>query len=228
MTKFNQFCELLITSVLKCASDRLAISLSLSCIFSGVLICSFIWAFFFFLSWRTCYVEGRSLRCSPGWGNGGHCTVTLSVGEGSEREQWCLLYSLPDFSHSLRYPQSNWALLVLLPSVCVCVHSRTLCVSPANSPVRLGVSPAAASTPTDIFNQWFEVYFPGAGTLGCKVCCQVHQLLPCRPAAALPTLLHNPLLRWVCLAHPSPPATVLPRDLLALLPISAPPTERGG
>ena len=29
-----------------------------------------------------------------------------------------------------------------------------------NFPVRLGVSPAAASTPTGIFNQRFEAYFP--------------------------------------------------------------------
>ena len=36
----------------------------------------------------------------------------------------------------------------------------TLWISPANSPVRLGVSPAAASTPTGVFNQRFEVLFP--------------------------------------------------------------------
>ena len=35
--------------------------------------------------------------------------------EGSEREQCGLLPSLPDFSHSLCYPQANWALLVLIP-----------------------------------------------------------------------------------------------------------------
>ena len=39
----------------------------------------------------------------------------LYVGDGSKREQWCLLHSLPVFSHSLRYPQSNWAPLVLVP-----------------------------------------------------------------------------------------------------------------
>ena len=36
-------------------------------------------------------------------------------GGGAEREQGCLLHSLPDFSHSLPYPQSNWAPLVLIP-----------------------------------------------------------------------------------------------------------------
>ena len=82
--------------------------------FSGALICSFIWVTLF-LSWRTCYIKRWSLRCSPGWGNAPHCTVMLYVGEGSKREQWCLLHSLPVFSHSLHYLQSNWALLVLIP-----------------------------------------------------------------------------------------------------------------
>ena len=36
-------------------------------------------------------------------------------GGGAEREQWHLLRSLPGFSHSLYYPQSNWAPLVLIP-----------------------------------------------------------------------------------------------------------------
>ena len=75
-------------------------------------------------------------------------------------------------------------------------------VSPRNSPVRLGVSPAAASTPTGVFNQWFDALFPHAGTLGCVACHPVHQLLPHQPAAALPTLLHNLPPHWVC--QPTP------------------------
>ena len=50
-----------------------------------------------------------------------------------------------------------------------------------NSPVRLGVSPAAFSSPTGVFSQWFEALFPCPGTLGCVVCHWVHQLLPCPP-----------------------------------------------
>ena len=34
----------------------------------------------------------------------------------------------------------------------------------------LGVSPAAASTPTGVFSQWFEALFPRAGALGHTVC----------------------------------------------------------
>ena len=38
-----------------------------------------------------------------------------------------------------------------------------------NSPVRLGVSPAASSTPTGVFNQRFEALYTGAGALGVMV-----------------------------------------------------------
>ena len=82
------------------------------------------------------------------------------------------------------------------PSGWVCVCSRTLWVSPTNSPMSLGVSSAATSTPTGVFNQWFRLYFPTlelwvalTGTLTCHL---VHQLLPCWPAATLPIPLHNP------------------------------------
>ena len=45
------------------------------------------------------------------------------------------------------------------------VHALGSCGSPLTSPVRLGVSPAAASTPTGVFNQRFEALFPRAGAL---------------------------------------------------------------
>ena len=51
------------------------------------------------------------------------------------------------------------------------VCSGTLWVSPTNSPVRLGVSPAATSTTMGVFNLWFEALFPCAGALSCVVCC---------------------------------------------------------
>ena len=50
------------------------------------------------------------------------------------------------------------------------MHSRICGVSPTNAPVRLGVSPAAASTPTGVSNQRFEALFPHAGALGFEVC----------------------------------------------------------
>ena len=76
-------CEFFITSVLNCASDRLAISSSLSCIFSGALTCSFIWAIFFVLARLLCS-KGQRLKCSPGQGNPCHCIVMLYVGRGLE------------------------------------------------------------------------------------------------------------------------------------------------
>ena len=128
----------------------------------------------------------------------------LYVGEGSEREQWRLLHSVPVFSHSPRYPPSNWAFLVLLPKWVGCVHSRPLWVSPTKSPVSLGVSPAAASTPTGVFNQLFEALFPHTGALGCAVCHLVHQLLPCHESS-LSSCLSPPLLQvWMNVSSLSP------------------------
>ena len=160
---------MLITSVLNCASDRLAISSSLSCIFSGDLECSIIWAIFF-LSWGVCYFKGRSLRCSPGQGNTGHCAVTLYVGEGPrESNGACLTLLRISIFHSDTHNQTG-PLWCWFPSGWACAHSRPLWVSPTTSPVRLGVSPAAAPTPRGVFNQRFEALFPRAGALGCAVC----------------------------------------------------------
>ena len=118
----------------------------------------------------------------------------------------------------------------------VCVHSRPPWVSPTTSPVRLGVSPAATSTPTGIFNQRFEALFPGAGALGWVVCLAPPPFLPvylCANvgpqglpvttlwgllAAAWPTPFHNPPPLWV--RQPGPSRKSSPPQL----PISAPPT----
>ena len=63
------------------------------------------------------------------------------------------------------------------PGGWVCVCSRTLCVSPTNSPVRLGVSPTVASTTTGVFSQRFlRLYFPRTGTLGCAVLGDCHMI----------------------------------------------------
>ena len=77
--------------------------------------------------------------------------------------------------------------------------SRTLWVSPMNSPVKLGVSPAAASTPRGVFNQWFEALFPTlelwvaqSVTLSTS-CCLTSQSLPCL-VSSLPGCPSSPLL----------------------------------
>ena len=91
--------------------------------------------------------------------------------------------------------------------------SRTLWVSPMNSPVRLGVSPAATSTPTGVFNQRFEALFPCTETQGPSVCLT--------PQLFLPVYMHlfrnvHPL--WVLQPLPCPPAAALLQVLSAQLP----------
>ena len=72
--------------------------------------------------------------------------------------------------------------LPLLPTIKLglsgwaCARSRPLWVSPMTSAVRLGVSPAAAPTPTGVFNQRFEALFPCVGALGYTVCFAPHGL----------------------------------------------------
>ena len=125
--------------------------------------------FFVCLSWRVCYFKGRSLRCSPGRGNAGRCAVTLYVGEGPRGSNGARLTLLRiSIFHSGTHNQTG-PLWCWFPSGWACAHSRPLWVSPTTSPVRLGVSPAAAPTPTGVFNQRFEALFPGAGALGCAV-----------------------------------------------------------
>ena len=109
----------------------------------------------------------------------------------------CLLSVTSLTTHKQSGPFWYW-----FPGGWICVCSRTQGVSPMNSPVRLGVSPTAASTPTGVFNQWFEALFSHAGTLGCVVCSWVYQLLPHQPAAALPIPFHNLPPPWVCQLPP--------------------------
>ena len=131
--------------------------------------------FFVCLSWCGCYFKGRSLRCSPGRGNAGRCAVTLYVGEGpSGSNGACLTLLRISIFHSATHNQTG-PLWCWFPSKWACAHSRPLWVSPTTSPVRLGVSPAAAPTPTGVFSQRFEALFPGAGALGYVVC-----FAPCR------------------------------------------------
>ena len=130
---------------------------------------------FFFLYWRVCYLKGWSFRCSPGLGNAGCCTVMLYVGEGPRGSNGACstLHRISvtlSATHNKIGPLWCW-----FPSGWDCARYRPLWVSPTNSPVRLGVSPAAAPTPTGVFNQGFEALFPRAGALGCTVC-----LTPCR------------------------------------------------
>ena len=93
------------------------------------------------------------------------------------------------------------------------------------SPMRLGVSPAAASTHMGVFNQWFEALFPQAGALGCAVCLAptpfllVYLCMNVGPQGLLAVALPAPFVPQS--------ATSLGLDAMPppLLPISAPPTS---
>ena len=109
----------------------------------------------FFWSWRVCYLKGQSLRCSPGRGNAGCCPCDAVFGEGPRGSNGTgsPLHQISVF-HSTTHNQTG-PLWCWFPSGWACSLPRPLWVSPTTSPVRLGVSPAAAPTPTGVFNQRF-------------------------------------------------------------------------
>ena len=99
--------------------------------------------------------------------------------------------------HSATHNQTG-PLWCWFPSKWACAHFRPLWVSPTTSPVRLGVSPAAAPTPRGAFNQRFEALFPGAGALGYMVCFVAHRssglsVGECGAAGCYPAALPAPL-----------------------------------
>ena len=146
-----------------------------------------------------------------GWGSPRHCIVALYVREGPKRERCCSLGSQPAFSHFPCFPQANWALLVLIPGWVGFVYLLGPCRSPMNSPVRLGVSPAA-SLPHKIFqSEFLRLYFP---VLEPWVAWSVS--LPSCPSRFICTHM------WDCPLHqPLPCLESSPPQL----PISAPPTS---
>ena len=97
-------------------------------------------------------VRGASLRCMRRGSNGACSTLhQTSIFHSATHNQtgplWCWFLS-------------GWA----------CARPRPLWVSPTTSPMRLGVFPAAAPTPTGIFNQRFEALFCHAGALVPAIC----------------------------------------------------------
>ena len=123
-----------------------------------------------FWSWCFYYLKGRRLRCSLGQGNAGCCALMLYMGEGPRGSNGacstlCRISVTPSATHNQTEPFWCW-----FPSGWACARPRPLWVSPMTSPVRLGVSPAAAPTPTGVFSQRFEALFCRAGALGHVVC----------------------------------------------------------
>ena len=158
--------------------------------------------FFFFLSWQVCYLKGRSLRCSLGQDIAGRCAVMLYMGEGPRGSNGaCSTLHWTSVLHSATHNQTG-PLWCWFPSAWACAHSRPLWVSPTTSPVRLGVSPAAAPTPRGIPNQRIEASPPCAGSLGLwsaslPAVCRVY---PARMLGrgVLPAALPAPLSATLC------------------------------
>ena len=189
------------------------------------------------LSWGVCYFKGRSLRCSPGRGNAGGCAVTLYVGEGPSGSNGARLTVLRiSIFHSDTHNQTG-PLWCWFPSKWACAHSRPLWVSPTTSPVRPGVSPAAAPTPTGVFNQRFEALFPrhwSHGLRGLFSSPAIPSGLSMRKCGAMGAASHHLVGSASCsLVRPAPqpatslglPAVALPRVLSTPVPVSAPPTS---
>ena len=164
--------------------------------------------------------KGLSLRYALGWGNPHSCIVALYVGEGSEKEQSACLALAPlsitfPAAHKQTRPFWFWFL-----DWWTCVCSWTLWVSPMNSPVRLGVSPTAA-TPTGFYNQmyWgslFLCWHPGLRSLSRS------------PVVHLGLSLHKCGTTWsssnhlaahpLCPCYPSPPLLSVWMNVSSLIP----------
>ena len=91
------------------------------------------------------------------------------------------------------------------PGEWVCVHSRTLWVSPTNSPVRLGISPTTSPTPTVVFSQRLSSFIsPWWSPRLCGLSCPsvVPPSLTARKCGTAQSTIRH-------LACPGPPATAL-------------------
>ena len=84
----------------------------------------------------------------------------LYVGEGPRRSNGARstlhqVLATPSATHNQIGPLWCW-----FPSGWACAHSRPLWVSQMTSPVRLGISPAAAPTPRAFSIRGLRLYFP--------------------------------------------------------------------
>ena len=134
----------------------------------------------------------------------------------------CRVSVTPSATHNQIVPLWCW-----FPSGWACARSRPLWVSPTTSPVRLGVSPAAASTPMGVFNQRFEALFPHAGALGYMVCFAPPPLVPvylCANVGSQGLLVVGLPAQFIPHSASLGQATST-RVLSAWLPNSAPPTS---
>ena len=150
------------------------------------------------------------------------------MGNSAACSTLCLLSVTPSTTHNQIEPLS-----CCFPRGWVCVCSRTLWVSPMNSPVRPGVSPTAASTPQVFSTSGLRLYFPmlelwvARSVTWSANCCLARQLQFCPPHS---TICHLAGSASRCLAvspfhHPpgcsSPPFLLVWMNVSSLSPWSS-------
>ena len=167
--------SILITSVLNCAFDkwlslhRLVLFLELSSVLP-------FGPFFFFSACLIC-CKGQSLTYSlaragqPIWLRWG------PVFRGCVRDGTIPLAQLSAGFQSLPCHKQIGPFWCWFQGGWVCVCSRSLWVSPKDSPMMLGVSPTAA-TPQIFTARGFKAFFSHSETLGCVVCLTPKLFLP--------------------------------------------------
>ena len=127
-------------------------------------------------------------------------------GSNGSRSTLCGILVTPSATHNQIWPLWCWFL-----SGWACARPRPPWVSPTTSPVRLGVSPAVAPTPTGVFNQRFEALFPPRWSPGLRgllysppfvqfICARMwgHGVLPAALPAPFSATLSPALWVYLC------------------------------
>ena len=144
--------SILITSVLNTASDKLAISSSLSCFLEFWSVLSF--GPYFFVLGHLLICKGQSLRYSPGWAIHANALWHCMWGRGprgSNATCSALRWLSVTSPTTLKQIGPFWCWFL---GGWVCVWSRTPWAPPKDSPVRLGI-PLTTTNPTGFYTQMF-------------------------------------------------------------------------
>ena len=119
------------------------------------------------------HYKGQSLKYSPAWGNLLFSFVVLYVREGSGRDQYCLLGSHAVSSLFSHFPYVTGSLLaaalVLNPRLGGFAYILGPCGYFKWTLLRDGQSLPPSQPPLVFTVRIYEVSFPWAGTLSCKV-----------------------------------------------------------
>ena len=159
---------------------------------------------YFFVTEHLLHFKEQSLKYSPGRGNLcgllWHCLWGRDP-RGNNATSLALtpLSKTPSTTHKQIGPFWCWFL-----GGWVCVHFRTLWVSPTNSPVRLGVSPTVATPHRILQSECLRLYFSSFSLPSCSshfICTQMWNNLICQPPTRRPQPTSCCLATWFSLPH---------------------------